>query len=212
MENQTLSRYTRKIGNVTLVAQCLPLLGNPVQWLLETVSSFAGVGRGLADDVTINIGWSFLKLVKQLDGSLMICEPDFRGNIYNFVPHVTQTLVIIGMQQKVMAGLKYSITPLNTLFNQTMVIQKECLDKKMVYLHRRKPSSNQDSGWYIGPVSPDDQTEEYKVIYSYQLFQANRPALISALLLPIDYVAIFNGDKIIGVSSDRKEEVWQGYK
>ena len=74
-----MTESRKKVGPLTLRARCADNLTSSAEWLLEMVASFAGRGKGLADGVIVQVGWSLLRL-RSAGGELAVCEPDFDGN------------------------------------------------------------------------------------------------------------------------------------
>ncbi len=52
-------------------------------------------------------------------------------------------------------------------------------------------------------------SEEYESIYAYQLVKL-RPALLKVLMLPYDYIVVFDGDTIVEILNENDESVMTG--
>ena len=80
-------------------------------------------------------------------------------------------------------------------------MKRRVLDLRRIYMHRRKPVSERDSGWYIGPADdigePTDPTQ-LDAIYVYRLLNL-RKALLRVMALPPEYIVVFDDDEIEAV-------------
>lgn len=94
-------------------------------------------------------------------------------------------------------------------FQDTILIRKGCLSEPRLFLHHRWEVEGSDSGWYIGMEGeePDDRPENFEKIYAYQLLDS-RPELLSVLVLPLNYIALFDGDEIEGILDENDMDVW----
>src|SRR5262249_25141346 len=72
-----MARQALPVGDMELVACCDDAFAVQTRSLLEAVASLKG--KGLADGVTVQFGWSVLTLRRRGD-ELLVCEPDFDGD------------------------------------------------------------------------------------------------------------------------------------
>jgi hypothetical protein len=202
-----MARYTRRVGDIELVACCDDAFARQAQSLLEAVASFRGEGKGLADGVTIQFGFSLLTLRQQGD-QLLICEPDYDGDPFADIrPDVTRTLAVLTGQVAVLRRL--GVEPVEVRFNDLVVAARGCLEQRRVYLQRGEPEQG-DSGWYIGPVdtpAPEQKPENFESFYLFELLSRRAP-LLQVLGLPPDYLAVFDGDRIEAVLDENDTNVW----
>ena len=56
-------------------------------------------------------------------------------------------------------------------FSDKIVTAKNIAQVDNIYLQRSGDCEKGDSGWYIGPVNKDDDTEELEDFYAYQLLK-----------------------------------------
>ena len=61
------------------------------------------------------------------------------------------------------------------------------------------------SEWYLGPVDAEPG-EELISVYQFQLLKL-RPALLEVVTLPTGYMAVFDGDVLKAIVTDRVEEI-----
>lgn len=202
-----MAEFRRQVGRRVLRARCADALAAQAEWLLGVVASFDGRGKGLADGVSIQLGWSLLRL--RQDGSeLAVCEPDFAANPFEQVrDDVTRPLTVQTRQNAVLARLGIEGTPVR--FDDKVIAKKGCLAEPRVYAQRQEPDDG-DSGWYVGPVGgPDGQpgVEDLEAWYVFQLL-AVRPALLDVFMLPEGYLVVFDGERIDSVVDPDNHDVW----
>lgn len=96
-------------------------------------------------------------------------------------------------------------------FDQTMIVAKGHLATPRIYLDRRAAEVEGFSGWYLGPfdeeaesIQDQDQLESF---YLYELLKL-RPAVLSVLNLPTDYVVVFDGAEIEMMFNSTGTVVW----
>src|SRR4051812_10254268 len=74
-----MGRHTRRVGDLVLSVRCDDAYARQAESLLDVVARFRGEGRGLADGVTVQFGFSLLTL-RQQGEQLLVCEPDYGGD------------------------------------------------------------------------------------------------------------------------------------
>jgi hypothetical protein len=207
-----MTKYTRQVGDATLAVQCRSALEAQAAWLLDTISAFKSQGKGLADGVRIQVGWSLLTL-QQRGGELVVCEPAYADNPFSALSDdVSATLTVLAQQRDLLA--KLGVQGAFALFNEKIVLLRGALNVEHIYLERSEPTAG-DSGWYIAPVEGDapdesaDPNEVYESIYVYQLLQS-RPSLLPVLALPSGYLVVFQGQQIEAVLNESGVNVWSG--
>ena len=143
-----MADFRKKVGRLTLRTRCSDVLATSAEWLLDVVASYAGRGKGLADSVIIQVGWSLLKL-RQDGDELAVCEPDYDGNPFrDFRDDVTCTLTVLARQNLVHKRLGIEGAPVR--YDDKVVFKKGCLAEQRVYAQRQNPETEL---WvYVGPV------------------------------------------------------------
>ncbi|MDZ5610869.1 hypothetical protein U2I54_28985, partial [Bacillus pseudomycoides] len=91
-------------------------------------------------------------------------------------------------------------------FCDKIVAAKNVLELDDIYLERTKDCENDDSGWYIGPVNDEHDTEEYEAFYAYELLKL-KPSLIQVLTLPSGYLVIFEKDEMKAVVDENNVNI-----
>ncbi len=201
-----MAEFRKKVGRVTLRVRCADTLASSAEWLLGVVAAFDGRGKGLADGVIVQVGWSLLRLRKD-GGDLTVCEPDFDANPFrDFRDDVTCTLTVLARQNLVHQRLGIERTPVR--YDDKVVLRKGCLSLKRVYAQRQEPDEG-DSGWYVGPVDDPGGVpgrEDLEARYVFQLLR-ERPALLDIVALPEGYLVVFDGEQIEAVLDADNDDV-----
>lgn len=199
-----IARETLKSG--TVVVRCRDELAAQSKWLLATLRSMEASGSRFRDGETVQVGWSILTL-REKDGELVLCEPDFSHDPLRDVREdVTTTLVVLAQMKDVLA--RTGASPSFPTFREMLVLAKGVLDDRDVYLHRIATTTPGDSGWFIGrPGDAAPQPSDLDAMPIYALV-ARRPALLRVLALPVDFIAIVEGDAIKGIADGAGHEVW----
>jgi hypothetical protein len=202
-----VAEFRRAVGQRVLRARCSEALAPQAESLLQAVAGFEAQGRGLADGVTVQFGWSVVRL-RDLGRELAVYEPDFAGNpLRNWRDDVTCTLVTLASQAIFLNGLP--VQPTDFRFDQKLVVRTGCLFEPGLVAHRREPAGPGDSGWYLGPADPGEgepEAEELESRYVYELLRL-RPTVLDVLGLPAGYMVIFNGDQVETVLDPMLREV-----
>lgn len=193
-------RFTLASRKRLLIAECKLELAEQANTLLKLAAEADGESDGLKDGSVIEFGWAPLNL--RADGpNLVICEPDYKGDINQFVPLVDQTLGVLMDQAIVLKAV--GISGVAAKYNQAVVLKRGALQSNHLYLHRRDPVNAEDSGWYIGPaddLAPPDDANLY-ALRVYELLSL-LPSFMKVLALPYNYLVEFNGDEIKAIFDD----------
>lgn len=199
----------KNVGQLILRARSAETVASSVEWLLDEVASFAGPGRGLADGVFVQVGWSLLQL-RQDGGELAVCEPDFDGNpLRDFRDDVTRTLTVLARQNLLHKHLGIERTPVR--YDDKVVFAKGSLFERRVYAQRQQPREG-DSGWYVGRVDDGNGPpgrDDLEARYLFQLLDS-RPRLLDIAALPEGYIVVFDGETIEAVLDQDDNLVWGG--
>jgi hypothetical protein len=138
----------------------------------------------------------------------VICEPDYGGSADRFVPTVSRTLRVVAEQAAILNAL--GIEGVAARYDLGVVVKRNVLDLGRVYMHRRNPVSDRDSGWYVGPaddVSGPPDASQLDAVPVYRLLDI-RPALLRVMAVPAEYIVVFDGDEIEAVVDPSGRRVW----
>jgi len=200
-------KVSREYHDHLLVANCDPDLVEQANSLLRMIEEAGESASGLRDGFVIEFGWAPLRLRIE-KAEFIVYEPDYSNDVNQFVPSVSKTLRVVAEQAALLNSL--GLEGVVARYNQGVALKREVLDLHRIYLHRRKPVSDRDSGWYIGPANnPGEPPESSQLdaIYVYHLLDV-RPALLRVMALPLEYIAVFAGDQIEAVVNPSNRRVW----
>lgn len=189
-------RFERPIDDWLLTCACGDDLAVQATALLAKLEELHRKGPPLRDGSTIQFGWSRLRLLATAEG-LLVAEPDFDRDAESGVfPEVDRSLRVQAQQAAICAAVGAAGDDVR--FDQTLVIEKDCLTKPILYLSRAVTQHREFSGWFVG-TSPGIQShaapEALEIILVYHLLALRSP-LLSVLQLPTGYLAMFNGAEL----------------
>jgi hypothetical protein len=200
-------KVTREFRGRLLVAYCDSDLAEQASSLLRMIEEADEHVGGLRDGTVIEFGWAPLRLRAENEG-LVVCEPDYAGDVNQFVPSASRTWRVVAEQTALLNTLGVEGVPAK--YDQGVVLKRGVLALRRIYLHRREPVSDRDSGWYIGPADnigePPDPSQ-LDAIHVYRLLNL-RPALPRVMALPPEYIVVFDGDEIEAVVDPSNRRVW----
>jgi len=93
--------------------------------------------------------------------------------------------------------------------DKRVVVEKDCWQAPEVYLEATEPTSEQDSGWFLGMAGegPADPKRELQFIRVVDLVQA-RPDLAAILALPIGTLAGFDAGGLAALLDEQGVDLW----
>ena len=108
-------------------------------------------------------GWSFYYLVERTDENgnkfWLIETDDYTTNpLKNRTDNATVSLITQNMQRECVQVAK--VKPEGCTCKDTILVLKDAIEAEEVYMHRKSPAKDGDSGWYFGLL--DDPKEEGK--------------------------------------------------
>ncbi|HYQ17042.1 MAG TPA: hypothetical protein VEQ58_14825 [Polyangiaceae bacterium] len=187
----------REIHGKKLRAECRVGTEAQLGSVLETFQRVESprIGPGLE----LRFGWSLLHLVQDGD-ALRVSEPAFDSwPLPRFEPTLDITLQVVGDQVSLLK--KLGVTGQDTFFDQMVLAAPRALSAHSVFLRRDEPSSETDSGWALGSTQDPEalaNAEDLEAVPSAALLSLY-PSLLSALTLPLGFVAIFSGPALVQV-------------
>ncbi|SFH21082.1 hypothetical protein SAMN04487776_106203 [Priestia megaterium] len=199
-----MKKFIRNIGDKVVVVQAEHELKMQVESLFRIFETIER--EKWTDGFSIQIGWSnFIVSVKNEE--YYILSPDYSGNPFEDYTE-DLTLALWAQLEQVHFLRKLNINNGETVrFSDKVVVAKNILEVDSIYLQRSSDCEQGDSGWYIGAVNEEDDTEELEAFYAYQLLKI-RPSLIQVLALPYEYMAVFEKDEVQAVLNENDEDVF----
>jgi len=152
----------------------------------------------IMDNRTVQIGWGFYK-IQQVGNEYQIMACDLLNDPFQTVTEdLSLSLKIFSQQRKVLNITKAQ--PIETSFQDTLIVQRAAVNVPRVYLQRNEPGNQSDSGWYMGAigVKAANDPNEYARIYTYQLLKFCKEAL-SVMHLPIGTICIIENGSLIEI-------------
>lgn len=201
-----MEKFIKNIGNKVVVVQVEHELKMQVESLFNIFETIKR--EKWTDGFSIQIGWSnFIVSIKGEE--YYILSPDYSRNPFeDYTEDLTLALWVqleqVHFLRKLNMGNGEDVS-----FSDKVVVAKNILEVDSIYLQRSGGAERGGSGWYIGPVNEEDDTEELEAFYAYQLLKI-RPSLIQVLALPYEYMVIFERDKVKAVLNERDEDILSG--
>jgi hypothetical protein len=88
---------------------------------------------------------------------------------------------------------------------QKVLLADNALEKPKLYMERvRTDGNDKDSGWYIGPT--ETRAKQHEAITVGELYELH-PALVAAMALPEDYLAVVDGTRVVAVLNGQDEKL-----
>lgn len=163
----------------------------------------------LADGTEVGTGWGPIRL--RADGAgLVAVAPDYRAMFprQDETDDLTDTFWIRSMQRELHNASGLPIGPI-TGFNQSVYIVENAWASDTLCIRREATGSTRFSGWFVDPHVPPAGASHRgaaSVNKAYSLF-ARRPALLTAVNLPPDYVAVLSGSALSTIHDESRERV-----
>lgn len=206
MRESVMEDKVIEMSGKSIIMRYSSRLSEQANWLAELIVDMNQKGISLESGVKIQFGWSFLIFRNFGDNQLIVCEPDFSGNPFSEEKNsIDFTLEIQAVQNTFVK--RCGVEPIATLFQDKIILAKECLNKEKLFMERIEPDLEKgDSGWFINTLEDDSEDIEYEAIYAFQLLKL-RPELISVLMLPPGFIVLVNKNTIEKVIDSNNQVV-----
>ncbi|HCA54203.1 MAG: hypothetical protein II735_03845 [Clostridia bacterium] len=145
-------------------------------------------------------GWSFYYLVERTDENgnkfWLIETDDYTTNpLKNRTDNATVSLITQNMQRECVQVAK--VKPEGCTCKDTILVLKDAIEAEEVYMHRKSPAKDGDSGWYFGllddPKEEERPLSDFQTVPSWQLTRI-RMGAVRVLQMPVGTVAVFKGN------------------
>ena len=119
------------------------------------------------------------------------------NNLDTFTDNLTNSFNYFTRQANIINKTKTQNQVINTYFDEDMIISKQTLNNKKLYMLREEKNNN-DCGWYLGVIGEEktNNPNDYVKIKTYRLKDICDIA-IDVLQLPVGTLVIFDNNKII---------------
>lgn len=204
-----------RVRGVDVVTRCSPAFAPLAESLMARFERSASVNDG---DV---FAWGPIPVFLRSEGAgLRVCEPDMRLKDARARPNVdlTNALSVNAFLGQLHEHLGVEASEF-TLMNLLLTFGG-ALDMPKVHLFRKfpphdLPNGSRESGWYLGPnpnelatLRPDGATrEDYKLEMIFELYH-RRPLIVAALGLPMQFIALIEGNRVTHVVDPRGDVAW----
>lgn len=198
-----MKRFVETIGDKILVIVAEKELQFQVENLFHILSKIENIK--LVDGFSIRVGWTIFVLSKKEDGYHLLA-PDYSKNPFEDTTEDLTIALWIQLEQSHCLR-KLNIEGEMIKFNDKIVTAKNILQADNIFLQRNSDCEKGDSGWYIGHVNDDEDTQELEAFYAYQLLKI-RPSIIKVLVLPYEYMVIFEKLEVKAILNENDVDVW----
>lgn len=204
-----IKKCKKNINNKNVEFQCDDALQMFAESFFDLLEKEEAEYSIIKDNYTIQIGWSFYFINKGEDNTYIISSPDYDKNPFeDKSENLTKSFYIQMMQNELLHKTGCMGSP--ATFQDTIVVLKDAMEFKDVYMHRTSESKDGDCGWYIGLLDdPKDEhpVEDYTRIYTYELLKYN-PELLKVLTLDVGCIAIFKDGKLVEIADKDDNKIF----
>lgn len=198
-------RYRRSFHGKTVSFLCGGAQRDTAEFFSSLLEREDSAHHILRNGYTLQAGWSFYRIL-ETGGQYQVLACDISGDPFgDWTEDLSLSLEILAAQRMALNAAK--VTPVETSFQDTMIVQRTAVKASRVYLQRSEPGEPPDSGWYMGAVeerAPKDPAA-YARIYTYQLLGFCREAL-SVIQFPLGTICVFEGGRLVE-AVDRNHKV-----
>ena len=185
------------INDKILILKYNKELENTANLFIKILEDLDKAENVIKDNYTLRIGYMFYKVI--LDGQdykLLTIDLN-NNNLDTFTDNLTNSFNYFTRQANIINKTKTQNQVINTYFDEDMIISKQTLNNKKLYMLREEKNNN-DCGWYLGVIGEEktNNPNDYVKIKTYRLKDICDIA-IDVLQLPVGTLVIFDNNKII---------------
>jgi len=164
-----------------------PVPESAVNWFIRFLEGDVAAGASYKADETLQVGWVICKLLLRSDGTLGVCEPDFKGMPVNWLESVTRTLLHLFIQKSVAESVDLEFQ-FPTYLN-TGIVCTDFYASTGFLLSRDEPSlkNDNDSGWFFGCRNREHDHNSPDSLRLSTLYECavRKPSIVQYLALPV---------------------------
>jgi hypothetical protein len=206
-------KVQRKIGANVIAVRIADDIVPMAEDLLDILEKLDKKGPALKEGSRIAYGWTTITIAESLEerNTLEVQEPYFgRGHdpVRQLQSGISHTARVILDQGKVCKSV--GVEPVVAWYMHDVQLEPGVLDEEKVYLQRRPPASDHDTGWYVGSAEKKEGPAEdaLETLAVWQVFERRRD-LLDAMGLPVGYLAVFIDTFIDAILDPNNEEVFR---
>lgn len=202
-----MNTYTKEINGIKYTIKVKDILYFQSQILWNVIHDMPV--EKIKDEAKIEIGFSVYILCRDERG-YKVAAPDYGASPFSDITEDLTAAFLIQMETLELLQ-KYNINGETVRFDDELAVAKGSIDKPKICMQRFRELDG--SGWCVNEISQGEdgtfshvEADEYESVYAYQLLSL-RPALLKALMLPYDYIAIFDGEDIVEILNENDESI-----
>jgi hypothetical protein len=197
----------RTINNYKLQVVCEDDYAQMAENVLDVFEKLAVGGKVPVDGMQVRFGWSMLRLQGN-EQVLQVTEPDFENwPAQNWNNNLNTTFSVLSAQTTLLHRLK--IEGEDVYFDQAVILARNVLEQSDIFMRRTLTTLSGDSGWLVGSLNNPGELSDDSKIEALQIARllTVKPELLTALILPVGYIAVFSDGELAQVMDSTGEEL-----
>lgn len=196
------------VKDTKIKINCQKMFKNAIAALFQILNKASDEHDIFDKDFALCFGFSYFFLEKR-DGFYQLVSLNYRKNPFNDrTDDLTIPLLVHNLQSEMVFTAK--VQAQNTTFRQTMIVLKQAMQAKDIYLTRTEPTDDTDSGWYLGLTDDENEdnhpSEDFVKIPTCELLKL-RPIAMRTLAMPVGTLVTISGDDITAVVDENDEPI-----
>lgn len=207
MDRKEVKTYTQEMNGIKYSIKVDNALYCQSQLLWKTIHDIPI--DEIKDGFKIEIGFS-LYILQKSESGYDVVAPDYESTPFSEVTEDLTLAFLIQMEQLELLQ-KYHINGESIRFDDEIAVVKDSIFKPKICMQRFRELGG--SGWCLNEISQREdgsfsnvESDEYESIYAYQLLNM-RTSLLKVLMLPYDYLIVFDGDDIVEILNENDESI-----
>ena len=199
------------INNKNITLKYNKELNNAAIFFIKILEDLDKEENVIYENHTIRNGYMLYKVeVDNNDYKILTIDIN-NNNLDSFTDDLSNTFNYFQRQIDIINQTKISSNlVIDTYFDEDMIISKQSLNNKKLYMLREEKSGN-DCGWYLGAVGEQktNNPDDYVKIKTYRLKDICDVA-IDVLQLPVGTLVIIDNNKIIDIVDKNNNKLYEG--
>ena len=184
------------MGAMSVLLDCDERLRDRGRAVLNKLAELNRQGPALHDGSRVRFGWTVLTLRSENE-NLRVFEPDYLGDAFHDLNrNLDLTLEVIADQVAVLR--RENCEGLDARFDQFVLGGPGAVEAADIFLTRRDPVSEDDSGWFLGDMAKLESASKEEEIQAVRVFELlrRRRSVLKVLALPPGYAVVMQGNAI----------------